>query len=1019
MPKNFDITQDFAYGDMNPILPKPGKVYRDNETSGIEVMAQTAAESYEIETILGTGPYKAICLRLESSELAGGARPNGGGQKMSWLDRIYASTGLSPSDKTFTEVKATIPEIHGAMLPPPKSYDDHSAINKFPTFIARQANMPDTPPEPGDIIWVDFGNRITLQDPQYLGKIVKDASDKPLDDDAANTWPCGTNALITTAPNGDIIKSTKEPVAKVGPTMAPDYQPIDIELERGKIPRGKGVFLRGSLTPLKLSDYPIKTAKDAGISWVNIWVYKILKNGTEVIRDIGSIKTFIDEYHKNGIKCYIYGWAAIGAGKGYNEAAFKKQHNGQEPEDMFIKNMINIATETGAMGVDIDAEEDCHAKGTSVENTPGKYSYSTEVVERNETFARKLSEQCKNYKLSFGYTSTTPASWSIKSGHYFKSWGKYCDYVIPQTYSATGFHGPIHWKKGYNNYAAEGFKNIIPGMGAYDVGPDGAKQPKLPDRMRWELHQCYNQGLGWADAIIWWAWPQLDQRNRWSVVKELASGIPQSTEEPEEEVVNASTPSNTGQQSTPAVSPIGPIQAQAPATGIKAKSAEVVTKNNPQGTSKQNTGKTLELAKESKTRDFSKHPIVRADLLAFTSESPKEIDRLLEVTGKQAQISAAPEDQQKIEELKAEAEKNILNILEPGTPESKIKLLETQIVGLRKDLKAISNSGTTTNAGAKIKNEIINKENEIKSLLESQKAPAPPLKPCPPAGVVGAGGQQAAGGSGNPVMSTAATTVLLETPVPHKENRVRASVYGYIARNSPLMVDTGPSKKKPGHYNRKLHVLAAKRWNAMNAAWVKESKQPPMMLLQGWATPPSQRYRKLRRPPFTGGPPEKLVQKWQPMRQLLIDKPDVSLYDLWLSWLKEEYRIPKGGGAPRSDKEALRVGRKFRGWYSAHCTGLAVDIYYEDNKGKKMRARSAHVAEMQSMELHKWLVKNAHLYGWSPYTAEPWHWECQIPLKAYATGQEFTKNMAVRVKETSIKTGLDTSYYIFAKKAFT
>ena len=71
---DFDPLKDYAYGDLNPLVRKGGRVYRDNGTTGIDTLKQIAGDSFKGETVLGTGPYKAICLRIESAILEGRPR---------------------------------------------------------------------------------------------------------------------------------------------------------------------------------------------------------------------------------------------------------------------------------------------------------------------------------------------------------------------------------------------------------------------------------------------------------------------------------------------------------------------------------------------------------------------------------------------------------------------------------------------------------------------------------------------------------------------------------------------------------------------------------------------------------------------------------------------------------------------------------------------------------------------------------------------------------------------------------
>tara|TARA_R100000005_G_C5000801_1_gene207723 strand:+ start:245 stop:3340 length:3096 start_codon:yes stop_codon:yes gene_type:complete len=720
---DIDPFKDIAYGDLNPIVKKKGKVYRDNETDSIEVLKDIAADEFQSETILGTGPYKAICLRVESAANGG---TNTSTPALTWLDRLYESFGRKP-EQNFTAIKAYIPEIHGSWLPAPKDFNDNAAINRYPTFVARQKGTGESPPEPGDFVWVDFGNRVTLDDPHYLGKLESDVGVKIAEAAAAAAFNC-RDGLNMRSPGGDNIAVSNEPVAKIGPRKAPDYVPINIEKDRGKIPKGKGIFTGASLNPIKLSRHPVEKAVEAGVSWVSIYVYKIKQNGDTRTIDRDSLKAFIQEYHKRGIRCYIYGWAAIGLGLSYNETAFKAKHNGQEPEDLFIKNMIDLALYTGAFGIEIDAEEDMYARGTGILDVSSgkeKWLYSPEVIKRNEDFAKKLKQACKRYNLTLGFTSTTPNKNSPKKGHYYASWGKYCDYAVPQVYSASGFWGKNHWKKGYDRYKAEGFKNIIPGLGAYDVGPKGSsKKPKTAERMRWELHACYGQSLDWYDAVIWWAWPFLDKRNRWSVVKELGSGgtgqQDQVADSLNSDTTTISTSNAEGETTTAPVSMVGPSP-NPPKTEQKNKSAEVIKEKKPGllGKFKNVTDLTKQKANQYEGKEIE---IRRQELFAFTDEKGAEIDRLLSVAGPNASVSAAPQDQQRYEQLVNTAKNKIQEILKTNADTtSNTKLIEQEIIGLKKQLKLVDNTGTTTTEVANLKRQISEKESKLKTINSDRK----------------------------------------------------------------------------------------------------------------------------------------------------------------------------------------------------------------------------------------------------------------------------------------------------------
>ena len=75
-----------------------------------------------------------------------------------------------------------------------------------------------------------------------------------------------------------------------------------------------------------------------------------------------------------------------------------------------------------------------------------------------------------------------------------------------------------------------------------------------------------------------------------------------------------------------------------------------------------------------------------------------------------------------------------------------------------------------------------------------------------------------------------------------------------------------------------------------------------------------------------------------------------------------------------SDAQALAKGRRFIAYASPHETGLAVDF-----GSHGLWPTSNTVEQQRRTPFHAWLKANAWLYGWHPYKAEPWHWECPLP----------------------------------------
>ena len=70
---------------------------------------------------------------------------------------------------------------------------------------------------------------------------------------------------------------------------------------------------------------------------------------------------------------------------------------------------------------------------------------------------------------------------------------------------------------------------------------------------------------------------------------------------------------------------------------------------------------------------------------------------------------------------------------------------------------------------------------------------------------------------------------------------------------------------------------------------------------------------------------------------------------------------------------SVAEGQKWVGFDSPHETGLAVDF------GTAGLTPDSKTAQKQKLTAaYRWLRDNAHIYGWSPYLREPWHWEFHI-----------------------------------------
>jgi len=161
MPTQYD---NLGFGQLNPIEKKLIAPRGRSDADYFGQIFASTLNSIDGESILGNGPFKAICLRQEG--------PNG--VKTSWLDRaVSVTTADTGTNQERVKIKARIPELH-AMLPVPLEVGkegDAQRINYYPTFVARDAGA--FTPEPGTLVWVTFGNLENMSDPIYLGPVIE------------------------------------------------------------------------------------------------------------------------------------------------------------------------------------------------------------------------------------------------------------------------------------------------------------------------------------------------------------------------------------------------------------------------------------------------------------------------------------------------------------------------------------------------------------------------------------------------------------------------------------------------------------------------------------------------------------------------------------------------------------------------------------------------------------------------------------------------------------------------------
>ncbi|MDP3986878.1 MAG: D-alanyl-D-alanine carboxypeptidase family protein [Nanoarchaeota archaeon] len=184
---------------------------------------------------------------------------------------------------------------------------------------------------------------------------------------------------------------------------------------------------------------------------------------------------------------------------------------------------------------------------------------------------------------------------------------------------------------------------------------------------------------------------------------------------------------------------------------------------------------------------------------------------------------------------------------------------------------------------------------------------------------------------------------LVADAVPFREARVKVDSFGSLQGSENILAKV-PSVSS----QQLLHVLAAKRFNAMSNAWSQENpSDPPILISSG--------FRKRA----------------------------------WASLAEYEVDIRK-----RYPGKTVEEARKLLAYQSPHETGLAFDIGGTNG----LSPNSKTIPTQRKTKLFNWLMNNAHKFGITPYSVEPWHWEINLPRESWASGKEFTDNLAVRVE---------------------
>ena len=160
---------DIAYGDLNDVnKPTIRKRFNLDNDQTFQAVAAATAESYTPDGLANVGEFKGICLKVVGGTAGGPPQEKG-----SWLTNFFddTATAETTANLQIIEIKVRVPEVH-SMLPVPNSIgpdapeEDHLIMDMYPTFVGQSTAVQE--PKPGDLVWVDWGNRQNWADPYYI-----------------------------------------------------------------------------------------------------------------------------------------------------------------------------------------------------------------------------------------------------------------------------------------------------------------------------------------------------------------------------------------------------------------------------------------------------------------------------------------------------------------------------------------------------------------------------------------------------------------------------------------------------------------------------------------------------------------------------------------------------------------------------------------------------------------------------------------------------------------------------------
>ena len=193
------------FGDLNDVSkPRIRKRFNLNHTQTLGAIASATRDTYIPDGLANVGAFKGVVLQIKTGPMANDATQEKGG----WFSSFYKNESEIAEYGSLIEIKVRVPEVH-SMLPIPDQIgqevptEQQVIIDMYPTFVAMSTAVQE--PKPGDLVWVDWGNRQNWSDPHYIRPVKEEPAGGGQGGDRGRGAheDCSGGAYRTAPPSGD------------------------------------------------------------------------------------------------------------------------------------------------------------------------------------------------------------------------------------------------------------------------------------------------------------------------------------------------------------------------------------------------------------------------------------------------------------------------------------------------------------------------------------------------------------------------------------------------------------------------------------------------------------------------------------------------------------------------------------------------------------------------------------------------------------------------------------------------